>query len=220
MALLASGSLGNFRGKIGRVVVSRWRNKLTARQAPSTFSVSRSPEQLNIRQKMGRVSSFLRMFSSQIDIGWSSGSRHKTPFSEAVGYHMRHAVAGCYPEYHINYQKIMLSRGRGIIDGGFQPLAAPAADCSVKISWTISNSTDEITRPEDHLFVIFLDENIRPNRVRPIFYEDCARRDELSVTVALPEICIDHPLHAYMFFVSEDRKLTSVSEYLGIVTPG
>jgi hypothetical protein len=220
MALLASGSLGKFRGKIGRIVVCRWRNKFTARQAPSTFSVSRSPEQLDIRQKMGKVSNFLKMFSAEIKIGWSSGSRQKTPFGDAVSYHMRHAVAGGYPDYYIDFQKVIPSRGRGIIDGGFRPMALPAADCSVKVSWIISNSTDEITRPEDHLVLIFFDEHLKEGSVRSICYENCARREDLTVTVGLPELCMNHPLHAYMFFVSEDHKLASKSEYLGTVIPG
>jgi hypothetical protein len=219
MSIIEPGQLGKFSGKIGQVVVSRWRGKMTGRKTPAKSAKPQAPEVLIQQEKMSRVSKFLRLFSEPVAVGWGSRRRNKTPFNEAVSYHIEHAVTGEYPEYHIDYERVLITRGWGIIDGGFKPLASVAEGGAVNLSWMTSNSTSSITQLTDELTVIFLDVNFRPGKVLPVYYEKIAERKDLKATFVLPEICIDHPLHMYMFFVSKDGKLASRSEYLGLVTP-
>jgi len=219
MSKVETGQVGQFSGKIGPLVVFKWRGILAARKTPTKSNKPPTEDQLDQQQKFGKVSAFLSMFADAIAIGWASTRLKVTPVNEAVSYHMEKAVGGQYPKYHIQYENVLVSRGRGIIDGGFRPVAVAGNDLSVEISWDTCSTTQRITQPTDRLTVIFLDENLRPGMVRPIHYEQIAMREDLKVSVTLPEMCKDHPLHVYMFFTSENNKLASKSEYLGVVTP-
>lgn len=67
--------------------------------------------------------------------------------------------------------------------------------------------------------MVFVDENHVSGKARSVSYEGIAQRGDLKAVVTVPMLCHDHPLHVYMFFVSENGKLASSSEYLGVVTP-
>ncbi|MCX2481841.1 DUF6266 family protein [Pedobacter sp. MC2016-15] len=218
MSTIRPGSLGQFRGKIGTVVVAKWRGIYTGRSTPGKSTKPASKPQMDQRKKFGTISSFLKYFSKEIAVGWASAKPKKTAMNEAVDYHFDHALLGTYPEYQFNYEALLISRGRGIIDGGFRPVAVATAEESVNISWVTSNSTSDITQPTDQLTVVFFDENIRPGRFGVTVNERIAERRELNVNVDVPFVMMGHPLHVYLFFVSEDGKLASRSEYLGIVT--
>jgi len=220
MSTVETGQLGKFRGKIGQVVIYKWRGILVGRKSPSKPKEKTGTiEQLDQRKKFGRVGKFLRLFSDQIAIGWSSDRKKETAMNGAVRYHLKHALKGEYPDYGIDMEKVLISRGRGVIDGGFRPQATAGLQGEVHISWIISNSTSRRTQSTDRLTVVFLDENIRPGKVLPVYFNQIAQRSDSTATVILPSMCDHHPLHAYMFFSSEDGKLASKSEYLGIVTP-
>jgi len=220
MSRLEPGQLGVFRGRTGRTVVSKWRGIWTGRKAPTKSSKPGSPEQQDQRLKFGEVNKFLRLFAKEIAIGWQSDKRNETAMNEAVRYHLDKAVKGEYPDYQIDYEKVFISRGRGKIDGGFQPVAKAGAGFSIDISWIVSTKTSRITKPTDKLKVVLLDVRYRPGELKAIHCNVTAQRSDLKANVAVPEICKKHPLHVYMFFSSKDQKLASKSEYLGILTPG
>jgi len=217
MATIKTGQVGQFRGKIGKLVVYKWRGVIVGRSLPSKSSKPGTEAQLDQRKKFGRVGKFLGLFSEQIAVGWFSDKKKETPINEAVSYHFKKALKGNYPDYEIDLEKVVISRGRGKIDGGFSPVATAVPGASVDISWITCNSTSRITQPTDKLTVVFLDENLRPGCVRAISYDYVAIRSDLTVRVDLPWDCRNHPVHAYMFFSSENGKLASKSEYLGIV---
>lgn len=217
MSTIKPGQLGQFRGKIGALVVYKWRGVIVGRSLPRKSSKPGTEDQLDQRKKFGRVGKFLKLFSEQIAVGWASDKKKETPINEAVRHHLKEALTGTYPDYEIDLKQVVISRGRGKIDGGFRPVATAVAGASVDISWITCNSTSRITKPTDKLTVVFLDENLRPGCVRAIAYDYIAIRSDLSVRIDLPWDCLKHPVHVYMFFSSENGKLASKSEYLGIV---
>ena len=219
MSIVIPGQVGQFRGKIGQVVICKWRGMLVGRKCPGKRISQGSEEQLIQQEKFGRVSAFLRHFSAQIAIGWASDKKKVTAINEAVSHHLKSALNGVYPDYEINFERVLISRGRGKIDGGFRPVAKAGPEASVDISWTTCNSTSRITQPTDQLTVIFIDENFRPGVVRPVSYDRIAQRSDLKTRVFAPWQCVNHPLHVYIFFSSDNGKLASRSEYLGTVTP-
>lgn len=219
MSKVKTGQIGQFSGKIGALVVCKWRGLLIGKDSPSKKTKPSTDDQLDQQQKFGKVSKVMSLFTPHIAVGWASTRNKTTPMNEALSYHVDKAVEDKYPNYHINFSKVLITRGRGVIDGGFRPVAKAAAEMKVEISWVTSNHTQRITQPTDQLTVIVLDENFRPGRVRPLYYEQIARREDLKAEITVHDFCKNHPVHVYMFFVSENGKLVSKSEYLGMVTP-
>ena len=218
MSTIKSGQVGQFKGKIGALVVVSWRGILTGRSRPRKSDKPASDDQQDHRKKFGTVAKLLKYLSEQIAIGWASRNPKKTAMNEAVQYHFNHAITGEYPDYRFDCTKLLISRGRGIIDGGFRPVAHPAAEWSVEISWVTSNSTSDITQPTDRLTIVCFDENIRPGRFGRYVVDDVAERSDLKGKIKIAEQMKGHAVHVYMFFVSQDGKRASKSEYLGLLT--
>jgi hypothetical protein len=219
MSTVQTGQIGKFRGRIGQVVVCKWRGIIVGRQRPSKPTKPGIEEQLNQRKKFGSVSNFLKLFSEEIAVGWASDKKKLTAINEAVRYHIEKALKGVYPDYEIDFEKVLISRGRGKIDGGFRPVATAGPDATIDITWITCDSTSRITKPTDLLQVVLVDENVRPDKVLAVHFDKFTKRNALNAKVGVPRRCENHPLHVYIFFSSEDGKLASKSEYLGIVTP-
>ena len=77
-----------------------------------------------------------------------------------------------------------------------------------KTVWSTGDASDPV-------YVAFLN----PLTQMVIFAEAQAKRDDGTLTILLPAPWLGAILHAWLFFTSADRKISSVSQYLGTVVP-
>ena len=214
MARLETGQVGTFRGKVGQVVVAKWRDVLVGKKTPTKSGKPGSDEQIDQRSKFGLVTKFFRGLGEVIKLGYQSQKTGMTPINAAVQYHLVNAVTGIFPNYALDYSKIVLSNAiNGVeIDGGFAPTAVPAPDCIVNITWQLSDRNYlKATTPDDLLSIIIYS----LTKKKFIIYDRVVSRSALKYDVELPRIFVNDVCHGYMFFTSPKGKAVSYSEYLG-----
>lgn len=218
MARLETGQVGTFRGKVGQVVVSKWRDILVGKKTPTKSGKPATDDQQDQRSKFGLVTSFFAGMGSTIKLGFQGHKIGMTPMNACVKYHLDNAVTGVYPNYKMDYTKVIISNanGTGEIDGAFAPKGEAVADATVKISWTLSpRNFSKDTSPDDVLTVMFYSET----RKKYVIYPGVAPRSDLSFEAQLPYYFRNDVCHAYIFFHSIGKtKAVSNSEYLGKFT--
>jgi len=216
MATVKPGIVGYFTGKIGEVVLSRWKDINVGKNTPRKSTKEASLEQKDQRLRFGVVTKFLGNLSDVIRFGYQSESPIRTKMNDAVSYHLDNAVTGVYPNYAIDYTKVSLSdpNSKQTIDSGLAPKAQPIADATIEITWQIFDRATGITLPTDRLYLIFYS----LNRNKFILYNGVAARSELSYKAELPRIFTGDKLQGYMFFVSEKGKASSYTDNLGQFT--
>lgn len=217
MATVKSGKVGVFRGKIGDVVIYKREGQLLGRDVPSKSTKPPTLAQLDQQSKFGLVTSFLSSIADLLAIGYqSSGSGNLTPMNAAVRYHLSNAITGVYPDYQLDYTKVVISNAnvKGEIDGGYTVSATPVADAKVTVTWLASSAdalANKLTSPADQLYLVFY--NITKGRF--VTFEGKGTRADLTTTAQIPRSFVGNKMHGYLFFVSPDGKSVSVSDDLG-----
>lgn len=213
MSKVEAGQIGTFKGKTGQVVVANWRGTLVGRKTPTKSNKPGTEDQKDQRSKFGLVTHFFRGLGAIVKLGYQYQKTGPTPLNAAVRYNLENAVTGIYPNYALNYSKIVLSNPSGVgeIDGGFAPTAVPAAGSVVTVAWQINRNAYKATSPDDRLSIIIYS----LTKKRLIVYEQVVLRSALSYEVELPYLFTGDDCLGYMFFTSPKGKDVSTSEYLG-----
>lgn len=215
MAILDPGQIGNFSGKVGRVVISPWKGLTVGRSVPKKSSKVATEVQLNQRSKFGLVTTFVSRFGDLIPLGYQSVKGNVSPYNIAVQYHLKNAVTGIYPDYSIDFTKVRLSAPKGAneIDGISTITTGAAVNYKVALAWELKQSQKPSSKDTDLLYVVFF------NATEDNFmtYDGVAERSELTANLRLPQENITDVIHGWMFFVSADKKMVSHTKYLGIM---
>jgi hypothetical protein len=116
MAIVKSGQVGDFSGKIGQSVIAKWRQLTVGRSTPKKSTKKATDEQLDTQSKFKLVTTFVSRIGTTIALGYRNTSGNLTPYNTAVQYHIQNAVTGVYPNYGIDMAKVVLSNPRMVND--------------------------------------------------------------------------------------------------------
>lgn len=216
MSIFKDGPLGNSRGKIGNVVISKFRNLVVGRSTPSKSSKPPTLKQLVQQARFKLVSEFFNRISEIISVGYQSASGKLSAVNTAVKTHMDKIILGAYPNFTLDYTKIAISApySKAEIYSGFSTKAVAVPGYRVDITWSVLDSSgDTKSLPTDRLYALFY----CVEQKRFMTFSGIADRSALTVNVRLPLLMFGTTIHLYTFFASADGSLTSYSEYLGIV---
>ncbi len=103
--------LGDSEGTLEKLVIYRMKGNIYFRQKPEKYNDRKSPAQLAQRQRLQVVNSFLRPFREIIRLTFASEAKGRSALQAAQSYIMRNAMAGGYPNIHVDKNKALLSRG-------------------------------------------------------------------------------------------------------------
>jgi len=213
MSKLKPGVLGTFFGKTGRVVVVKWRDQLVGRSEPSVPTKPPTKKQMEQRKKFGTVTSFLGTLTEAINMGYSSRSKVNGT-SAAVRDNLKIAVYGSYPDYQIDYPKVIVTKSNNGFHGGFSVSVESGAQRKVTVNWNALNSDEHIpgtAGPTDLANVVFYNVNKR----KSTYCFGTVKRNARTASYKLPVHYVGHEFHAYLFFTSADGRYISTSDYLG-----
>ena len=216
MAILKAGQVGDFNGKIGQVVVSKWRQLLVGRSTPKKSGKKASDVQLDQQSKFKLVTTFISRLGKNIALGYQNSVGNLTPYNVAVKHHLNTAVTGVYPDYVIDMSKVVLSlpHSKNEIDGIANVTMSNAVDGMVSLAWTKKSlSLNELTSDTDLVNVVFYNET---EDAIMSGYAD-GTRISLKADVFIPQEGPADIIHAWLFMVSVSKKLVSKSIYLGVV---
>ncbi|MCW3789729.1 DUF6266 family protein [Plebeiibacterium sediminum] len=135
MARLKTNILDGGFGKVGTVVLYEWRGISCMRSLPRDYKDKKSKAQLQQRQKMKLVHSFLYNFKPNLNLMFNEGSIGRTPYQAAVSYNLKYGVMGDYPDQKINYRSALIAKGTLPLPDSME-LIVTGDD--VKIEWDTS----------------------------------------------------------------------------------
>jgi len=216
MATLRQGQLGVFNGKIGALVITKWKDMYVGKSLPKPSSKKRTDLQLDQQSKVKLMGKFIRAFKSEIPFSYQKPPKNKTAMNVAMQYNLTHAILGVYPNHVLDYASIKLSdpyESDTRIDNGLDISAVALPGRKIKVTWKpdelINNPGTKLT---DKACVYFY----HPGK-QMFFTPPRPERNKLTLDISLPSIFVGE-LHGWVFFLSEDRKLVSDTQYLGKLT--
>ena len=211
MGTIKQGVFGGFSGGVGNVIGGTWKGISYMRIVPAKISNPRTDRQKDQRLRFAMTMTFLKPLSQFLKIGFKNYAVSMTAINAAMAYNFHHALDGTYPDYTINYEKVLVSCG--ILPPAFNPAVKSTVAGVVEFSW-IDNS-DEINADshDKSMLVVY---NVLKNQALCVINK--GERASSPQTVSVPTSFFGQQVHCYIAFISKDEMELSNSIYLGAVT--
>ena len=206
MGTLRNGGNGTFIGKAGSFIGSTWRDISYMKGIPKISNKPKTLKQLEQQAKFATAIKFLGPIKDLLNVGFNGQKQGKASgYNMAVKFTLDNAITGIYPDFTIDYAKVMVAKGS---------LAAPVgpvitADAgNLVITWSPDvnpyngylddEATAVIFDPFNNIFLSGLMGILRP---------------EGEMTVPVPAAYLGNTVHVYLFFIGRGR--VSNSSYAG-----
>jgi len=208
MGKISQGILGGFSGKVGNVIGGNWKGIDYMRVRPASVSNPQTEGQVDQRSKFSTVLGFLQPLRGFLKVGFRGYAIKMTEFNSAMSYNVKNAVIGVYPDYVIDFESALISRGG--LTGALNPTVNSPAVGQVQFNW-VDNSIDGNARPTDRAMVLVYN----PARNEAVYVTDGSARSIGNHTLTVPDQYSGDTVYAFIAFISEDRKEVSNSKYVG-----
>lgn len=208
MGSIRKGILGGFSGKVGPVVGASWRGMDVLRSLPKKSKRAATEEQLIQRSKFTLVAHFLRAIKPVISQFYGYNSGNKSKANKAMSYHIKDAIVGNYPDYTIDYPKVIISQGELL--GPQAAVVSTAPNGKLNFNWQ-NNSGQSTAEATDNLVIVLYEQSHNTFE----YALQAAKRSQMSYVMTLPAYYIGLTLQCWITFVSEDGKTAANSVYLG-----
>lgn len=206
MGKIKTGILGGFSGKVGNVVGSSWNGVDYIRTLAKSMKNPKTQKQLSQRMKFTMILNFVNEVIEFIQIGFRNAGKGQTPYSEAMSYNLQNAITGEYPNFEIDYSKIVLSKGNLYAPN---EVSVTAENGSLRFSW--STRVRPKSSPDD--VVMLLAYNV--DRLEAEYDVKAGIRETGSATLDLPSEWDGEQVEAYLVFTSTENKKVSKTRYAG-----
>lgn len=211
MGTISGRVVGNIRGKVGNLVLSKWRKLYTAKglykKRRKKKDVVLSAQQLKVK----KLTPLLRWFKEAIQIGFNKKNNKNPAWQLALAHNLKYAVIGENPDYEINFKKLKISDGN--LEGAWAAKLQCEPECTTRISWKMSAMSEGTNTGKDRTYlVMYLDDTEEGQ-----FNFEIGTRDKLSYTHKFSVARAGQVWHAWIFFISPDGKNVSNSDYCGSV---
>jgi len=209
MGTYKKGVLGPFSGKIGTVIGSTWNGIEYMRSLPKASTKAATDSQLINRAKFGLVNGFLGPIIALLVMGYKSIAVGKTGFNMAASHLISEGITGVYPDFAINYAKVVFSRGG--LEGVWNAAAASSLAGQIEISWD-DNSGFGTAKPADKLVALIYN----PAKSKFVYtLENGALRSAGSDIISMPAQFAGDTVQVWIAFMSSDKTSFSTSMYVG-----
>ncbi|WP_207424322.1 DUF6266 family protein [Desertivirga brevis] len=213
MAEFNNGANGSFSGKVGSVVGSNWREINYIRGIAKRSKKDPSQGQIEQQMKFAMMVAFLGQVKDLLNLGFAGGKTGRaTAYNLAVQYNLTNAIAGVYPEFSIDYSKVLLSKGTLNLPGA----ATLTADTAGQVSASWDPTPNEFNGSvSDKVTVILY------NSIKKLFMSNSlspALRGDGTIDIEVPATYAGDTLHGYIFLTSPEKGRLSNSYYMGEVT--
>jgi hypothetical protein len=210
MGKISQGILGGFSGKVGNVIGGNWKGIDYMRVRPASVANPQTAGQVDQRTKFSTVLGFLQPLRGFLKVGFRNYAIKMTEFNSAMSYNVQNAVIGDYPDFVIDLEAALISRGG--LSKALNPTAGSDLAGSVQFNW-VDNSVDGNARPTDRAMVLVYN----PTRGEAVFVTDGSARSTGAHTLTVPNQYSGDTVNAFIAFISEDGKEVSDSRYIGSV---
>ena len=210
MGKISQGILGGFSGKVGNVIGGNWKGIDYMRVRPASVANPQTDGQVDQRSKFSTVLQFLQPLKGFIKIGFRNYAVKMTEFNSAMSYNVQNAVVGVPPDYIIDFESALLSRGG--LTAALNPTANSPAAGQVQFNW-VDNSIDGNANTTDLAMVLVYN----PAKNEAVFINNGAARTVGTQTLTVPNQYSGDTVHAFIAFISADGKDVSNSKFVGSI---
>lgn len=210
MATNEQGILGGFSGKVGTVIGGNWNGIEFMKANPTHIANPRTAAQQDQRAKMGAMIRFLSPLKAILRIGFKKQAHRMSAFNAATSYNLAHAITGNYPDYGVDFSKVMVSQGK--LPGALNPQISSTTSGQIKFNWE-DNSSDNGARADD--WALLLVYNPEKGWTVTSFAE--SSRSTGSHTITLPANFSGDEVLCYICFQNGSQTVISDSQYVGVV---
>ena len=212
MAKYSLGPMGPFSGKVGILVGSSWRGINYMRSIPKKSKKAPTSQQLAHRAKFKTVVSFLRPLRSLLNAGYVDPKGQQSGINLAVAEVLANATQGDYPDYTIDFGKVLFSKGT--LNGAWNLQVDVSQSGKMRLSW-VDNSGSGIAHPNDQLVALAY----QPDKGLFVYHlEDGALRSAGEQEMQMPAEFAGSKVHLWTAFRSSDGSVFSTSVYAGEFT--
>jgi len=209
MGKFQKGILGGFSGKVGTVVGANWRGIDVMRSLPKKSQRAATEAQLAQRVKFTEVAKFLGPIRPVVRLYFGQAAGEKSRSNLATSYHLQEAILGAYPNFSIEYAKVLTTKGDLL--GADTPTAAVQNRGEVLFSWSDNTGEGQALATDQVLVVVY-------NESKKAFeYKQTATRSSSSYTMPLPANWSGDTVHCWLSLIAADDSKYSSSRYLNSV---
>ena len=206
MGFLTGGPYYDLIGRTGNNVGRRRKGKNVFSMRPAKSSKQPTVLQLDQRTKFGLATSWMSNALSVIQIGYQHYQVNGSSMNSAVKDALDLAITGVSPNFTLDYQKVLLSKGPLLKARNLTFLSTVPDELS--ISWDASVGSG-LSSPSDKLvvFVFSANEWLFVELIGPV------TRSALTYNLSLPSEFSGNTAHIWISFVSADGKTVSKSQH-------
>ncbi|WP_285008558.1 DUF6266 family protein [Pedobacter faecalis] len=211
MGFLLGGPYYHLKGRTGNNVGRIVRGKNVFSMRPHRAERAFSEAELSVHMKLGLVTGWLSDVSSFLKLGFEREDKKMTAWNAAVKFNLDNAITGVYPNFTIDYPKVLFSKGKR---APLSDLAvATTEEAQLDFSWTATIDVLQPGAPDDEVVIIIYN----PLKQKFVISPAGILRSALSYDMALPPAFSGDNVEVYASVLSADEKEVSTSVYLGSV---
>ncbi|PWG81928.1 DUF6266 family protein [Pararcticibacter amylolyticus] len=211
MGEIKKGANGGFSGKAGSVIGSKWRSISYIRGLSEKSNKPATTAQLEQRLRFALMTSFLAPLKDLLEKSYSSRDMTRaTGYNLSLRDNLNEAIKGTYPDFEIDFSKVVISRG-ALIGLAGEKFISEVPDV-VDISWN-SFSNGLAGFATDSVYIVLYN----TTRKFHVLSVGQAKREDGTIQITMPQGFSGDTIEGLLFFVSEDGRY-SRSGYLGQTT--
>jgi len=210
MGKIKQGILGGFSGKVGSVIGSSWKGISYMRGKAVSIKNPQTLQQMRQRNKFALALSVLQPIVAFIRVGFKRYAYKKSEFNAAMSYTIKNAIVGTYPDYEIDFSKLLVSRGTLT---GANNAAAQTVTGKIKLTWEDNTGIGEAKATDKSMAVA-----INPAKGEAAYITDGAPRSAGQEDLAVSPFWVGDEVEVYLAFISENGKDVASSAYCSSVT--
>ena len=207
MGTYKNGICGPFSGKIGTVVGSTWNGIEYMRSLPRRSKRKPTEAQKAQRMKLAMAIAFLRPLSGLVNKGFKSIAIKKTGFNAATSQLISGSVSGIYPDFAIDYSKVLISIGN--LTGAWNAAVSSATAGLLTVSWENNSASGTAKATDKAVLVVY-----NPSRTEVLYTSEGSSRDLGMQSFSFPANYSGQTVHVWISFISQNQVM-STSIYAG-----
>ncbi|WP_462319666.1 DUF6266 family protein [Marinilabilia sp.] len=207
MGTSKKGILGNFYGKVGTVIGSKWKGIKYMRSLPDPSSKPPTQRQLDQREKFRQGTVFLQPLGPVVRVGFRNLQQRQTPVNAAMSDLLTNAMEGTAPDFTINYERLKIAKGNLT---GPRTTSAELNGDLIQFGWA-NNSGEGDAKADDQVILVAVSDT-----AYPLYSIGQFTREAGSGSLTVPEGTAGSVFHCFIAFAGTgDRHQVSNSLYLG-----
>lgn len=210
MGKINQGILGGFSGKVGNVIGGNWKGIDYMRVKAANVSNPRTEGQVDQRTKFTTVLEFLQPMKDFLKVGFKDYANKMTQFNSAMSYNLKNAIEGTFPNYVVDYQSALVSRGG--LAAALNPSAGMGGGMSeVAFTWDNNSGDGNASEADTSMLLVY-----NQAKKEAIYVLQGSTRAIGSFDVSVPTNYGGDELQCFVSFISETGEVSN-SKFAGTV---